>query len=931
VTAAAFPGAAHYAHRVSVTRDALNSGRTVFVGRHAELALVSEALDAARDARPRLVMVEGEAGIGKTAFLRRCQGLAEGFVVLEAGGEESEVGFDGGVVSQLISRAPAAGSPAVRAGDGGGAASNPFAVGAELLSLLGSLQDGGPVLLLLDDAHWIDPPSAAALLFALRRLYADRVCALIATRPGGDWRGGPGWSRFLDDGERAQRIRLGGLDEHEVRSFVGSLDSTPLSPGAAERLREHTNGHPLYIRALVDELPAGSLHAEHGPLPAPHSFAATVLARLTTLTPAARALAAAAAVAGPRCRADRALAIAGLAGVLEPLDELLAAAVLVLIPGPRPVEVRFVHPLTRAAVYDDLSPSRRRELHLALARLSDGPESLAHRVAASHGADDELAAALADTGSDEMLRGQLTAGVDHLLLASRIAADRELGEGALLRAVEALGLAGDVPRARALRQAVSRCADGPRRSFALGCLVASDGMLDASVQQLLAVTRRDDLADDPELIGPLTSSLAIICAYAGLAPEAIEWGRRALSQETPTATVAVTARQGLALGLAQSGREREAIEALALPSTSQMIPAPFEVDLTITRGAIKTQAGDLRGAVADLTAVIGWSRAGIAPRDLPNAYSSLAEAEYRLGHWQHGAAHAELAISLATDSDHAWELPFAHATASLFDAGRGDWPTAEQHVQDAACAAQLAPLPLAVFHARAAAANLAGARSEPQRALELLDGLWAQLPAAVVPALRRRIFELEVDALLDTGHLDQAAALLERFDGDSAGWWRLSGGLAHAQGNVKQAREAFLRGQTVAAQDDSPLARGAFELAHGQFLRRTGRRGAAVSQLRAARERLEPLGARPLLARCEVELSACGVRTEAGQTEDLGLTPREAAVAALVAAGRSNREAGAELYLSTKAIEYHLGNIFAKLGIRSRHEIAARLPQRDLG
>lgn len=92
---------------------------------------------------------------------------------------------------------------------------------------------------------------------------------------------------------------------------------------------------------------------------------------------------------------------------------------------------------------------------------------------------------------------------------------------------------------------------------------------------------------------------------------------------------------------------------------------------------------------------------------------------------------------------------------------------------------------------------------------------------------------------------------------------------------------------------------------------------------------MEPLGARPLLARCDAELSACGVRAEAGGTEDLGLTPREAAVAALVAAGRSNREAGAELYLSTKAIEYHLGNIFAKLGIRSRHELAARLPERD--
>ncbi len=254
--------------------------------------------------------------------------------------------------------------------------------------------------------------------------------------------------------------------------------------------------------------------------------------------------------------------------------------------------------------------------------------------------------------------------------------------------------------------------------------------------ELLDVTRRRDLADDPELTGPLTSSLAIVCAYAGRGPEAIEWAHRTLSEQTPSPEVALTARQGLALGLAQCGREREAIEALSTPSLSQSIPPAFELELVITRGAIKAQAGDLRGAVADLTAVIGWSRAGAASRGLPNAYASLADAEYRLGRWQRGAAHAELAVSLAHDSDQVWELPFAHATASLFDVGRGDWPAAEQHVQDAASAAQLAPLPLAVFYARSAAANLACARGEPGRALELLAALWDELPAAVVPALR---------------------------------------------------------------------------------------------------------------------------------------------------------------------------------------------------
>ena len=192
----------------------------MFVGREAELAIAGDAFAAARDGRSQLLVIEGEPGIGKTEFVRRCQDEADGFFVLEASGEEAEAEFDLGVVTQLLSRAPdAAETGAVAAA---GSPSNPFAVGADLLGLLGSLQERGPVLLVIDDAHWIDPASAGALLFACRRLYADHVCVLITTRPGGEGRGGASWSRFLDDAERARRIRLGGLGAHEVGSFAGA-------------------------------------------------------------------------------------------------------------------------------------------------------------------------------------------------------------------------------------------------------------------------------------------------------------------------------------------------------------------------------------------------------------------------------------------------------------------------------------------------------------------------------------------------------------------------------------------------------------------------------------------------------------------------------------------------------------------------------------
>ena len=232
--------------------------------------------------------------------------------------------------------------------------------------MLGALQDEGPVALVVDDAHWIDASSAGALLFALRRLYADRVCALLATRPVRAGEDQSSWSRLLNDAERVQRLVLGGLDRHEVVLLAGAEGHPALTLAAAGRLRDHTAGHPLYLKALLRELPEDALAADPGALPAPHSFSATVLARLTAIDTAAQDLVAAVAVAGPRCAPSLAGEVAGVDDPLDALDGALAAELLTVVPGRVPTEITFVHPLVRAAVYDDLSLVRRRELHLAV-------------------------------------------------------------------------------------------------------------------------------------------------------------------------------------------------------------------------------------------------------------------------------------------------------------------------------------------------------------------------------------------------------------------------------------------------------------------------------------------------------------------------------------------------------------------------------------
>ncbi len=881
-------------------------------------------------------MIEGEPGIGKTAFVRRCLADVQDYVVLAASGDESESNLDYGVVSQLVSRAGPDPDRERVALLGDGSPASPFTVGADLLAILGALQDEGPVALFVDDAHWIDAWSAGALLFALRRLYADRVCVLIATRPLGSGEDQSSWSRLLNDAERVQRLILSGLDSREVVMLAGAEGHPALTLAAADRLRDHTHGHPLYLKALLRELPDDAVTADRGVLPAPHSFAATVLARMTRIGTAAQDLVAAAAVAGPRCTLSLADEVTGVGDPLSALDEALAADLLALVPGRVLAEITFVHPLVRAAVYDDLSLTRRRELHLACARLTSGATALAHRIAASPGADDDLAAEVVATAHDEVTHGALSAGIDHLLLASRVAGNRAAREAALLEAVDYLGVAGDVPKAQGLRGAVAACEDSAERSFALGTLSASAGHVPEAIDALVEVTERSDFAAHPGLSGRVTSSLAIISAYAGRGVEAVDWARRTLSEPRPDVTVAVTARQAMALGLGISGRGDEAVAVLDSLSPSRIAPQPFEAEMLATRGSIKLWRDDLLGAVDDLSAVIGWARAGNAPRSLPNAYGSLAEAEYRLGAWDDAQAHVDVAVSLAHDSDQVWELPLVHAVAAFLHAGRGDTALADQHVAAAASAAELAPLPLSVYHAAMARATTLASRGEWTGVADELGPLRERVPAGVAELVATRIGPLQCEALVELERPDEAAALLDRLGrerGSDAGevtgveLWRLLGRLEQLRGNQAEARRAFEAGQDVAARAGSPLAQARFELDHGHFLRRCGRRSAAVARLQIARGLFERVRARPAVERCDTELAACGVHAASADAaiDDYGLTEREQTVAGLVAAGKSNREVGAELFLSAKAIEYHLGNIFTKVGVRSRHQLASRL------
>ncbi|MFZ1116873.1 MAG: ATP-binding protein, partial [Propionibacteriaceae bacterium] len=268
-----------------------------FVGRADELALLNAEMQRVTGGEPRLVWLTGEAGIGKTSLVRRFVGGLSGVRVLWAGGDENETDLPYGVVNQLLTDLPASepGSGLALRPD-----ADPLAVGADLLSELGTLQTSGPVLVVIDDAQWADHRSAQAVVFVARRLRSDQVMILLSSRSDApDPR--QLWERALAQSQLTRRLSLGGLTAEDLRRLSSSIDGVLLSPAASRRLHEHTGGHPLYARALLEELPAEALMEASAALPAPHSMSFLVLVRLAKLSPPAQDLVLAAAVLGSRC------------------------------------------------------------------------------------------------------------------------------------------------------------------------------------------------------------------------------------------------------------------------------------------------------------------------------------------------------------------------------------------------------------------------------------------------------------------------------------------------------------------------------------------------------------------------------------------------------------------------------------------------------
>ena len=911
----------------------------VFVGRQRELAVLAELAARARADQPQVVLVEGEAGMGKSSLLAKFVPAVSGTAVLRASGEEGESTLSYGVISQVAAAARSLGAatPALLSGELAESL-DPLAVGAELLSVFDTLgRPGQLTLLLVDDLHWSDPLSARALLFCLRRLLADRVLVVVTARPGQLARHGEGWFRFFAGDERATHLQLDPLGTAEVVALSRELGTGQLSQRAAALLLEHTAGNPLYCVALLRELGAGQLDRVHGPPRVPRDLASVLLARVSRLQPAAQELVMAAAVLGQRSP----LRLAGeLAGIDDPsvaVEEAAGASVLVQVPGELGDDISFVHPLVRSAVYYDLGAARRAALHRRAAGLLSGERSLAHRVAAAAGPDEALAADLEEAARDAQSSGRRMLAA--LLFAQAATASAEAGprEHRLFDAFEAHLAGGDVVGAEALAPLVERASPGARRSALLGNLDLFAGRLVSAEQRLNEAWQAEDRSQ-PSLAGALCDQVAV-CLMQERRDEAVLWGRRAVEVSEGNLPAHNRARALLALALVRTYRVREALALLEqLPGPGGKLAAD-DLDPLILRGAARLGAGYPELAFPDLSHAAARLRGGTSARYAPTCLTYLADAEYLLGAWDDALAHAELSVALVRDAGYTTWSSVAHHDAALVPIGRGDFDLAARHIEAANAAAALAGAWAGPVTAEAALAMARGAPADALHAVAQVREEWKDKYFGIAGLLDWR--SLEVEALVALGQPELAAQRLgelEQLQGDDASplasaiTARLRALLSMARGDRAAASRAFAAAWKHASGLRVPLVLAQLEMDEARFLRQSGQRKRALARLRSASARLAALGARPYAQLCDQELARCQARPRPGRTRrELGLSAAEFAVARAVGRGLTNKEAADELYLSVKTIEFHLSHIYMKLDIRSRRELARLLEELEQG
>jgi DNA-binding CsgD family transcriptional regulator len=909
-----------------------------FHDRLSERATLEQLLRDARDGRSAVVVIRGEAGVGKSALLRFVSERAAGFRVAQIAGVESEMELPFAGLHRLcvpmldrIDALPEHQQRALRVALGlmSGSPPDRFLVALGVLTLLADVAERQPLLCVVDDAQWLDGASRQILGFVARRLLAESVALVFAVRePSAD-----GHLAGLPE------LQLGGLDEESARVLLATVIPGRLDERVRDRIVAETRGNPLALLELPRGLSAAQLAGGFGLpelLPLSGRIEESFLRRLEELPRDTRRLllVAAAEPVGDPALLWRAATQLGVArSALAP-----AARTGLLDVG---AQVRFHHPLVRSAVYRSASDPERRSAHGALADVTDAalePDRRAwHRALATPGPDEDIAAELEQSADRAQARGGLAAAAAFLGRAADLTIDPDRRGERMLAAAHVSLQAGAFDAALGLLAAAQA---GPLNELGR----ARVDLLNA--QAAYAQSRGSD------------APLLLLEAAKTLEPLDVRLSRDTYLDAWSAALFAGS--------LARAGGLHDVSRAVMTAPMAPQPPRPSDLLLdgfarVFTEGrpaagpVLQWAAGAFAGTEVSIEEVLRWGWLATAAAVYVWDYDTCLAVATREVQLARAVGALEVLAVGVNVLGQAVALNGDFAGAALL--------IAEAHSVTEAIGTRVAPygaLVLAGLRGREAdvtglinttieEATLGGQGTAVQYAywanavvMNALGRYDEALAAAIqasddTPELFISMWSLSelIEAATRTGDSDYAARSLARLrectHGSSAEW---------ALGIEARGRALLSEGD-----DAEPLYREAIDrlgrtrlrpeiarsrLLYGEWLRRANRRVDARKELRAAHDAFVAMGADGFAERARHELLATGekVRSRRQDTRD-ELTHQEEHIARLARDGLTNPEISAQLFISPRTVEWHLGKVFTKLGISSRRGLLDALPDRE--
>ena len=917
---------------------------TGIIGRDQEIATAEAFLESLSEGAAGL-LIEGDVGIGKTALWRHLleSAGARGYRVLRCVGDQAEakLSFVGlidllmDVGHEELGRLPPLQREAldvalVRRAPGPERAPDAKTIALGAHSILVGLAEDGPVLLAIDDVQWLDGATAFVLGFVARRIVGHRIGVLATVRAPRTSSELLGLDRVLGS-ERLRWLHVGPLGVGALGALLETRLGHRYPRPVLVRLAEVSGGNPLFALEVAQALGPAPVLDPGAPLPVPESLGELLVGQVTNLSPEGRrALLAAAALSHPRSEVvETASSVAGLAAAEE--------AGLLRQEGDRVV---FAHPLYAAVVYRLASVRRRRAMHERLAALAgDSEERARHLALAARPPNATIAHALDTAAAGARARGAWNAAAELLELSHRFTPPERAQEARsrLVRAAEHHVHAGDRPRARALLEDVlASTPAGALRSEALRLLAEVHQNEDSFEQAEQLLEEALVHARDPASRVAVLVALAFVSFNVGALDRS---DRHATMARTEAATLGddgllaeALAIQAMVDFLSGRGVDGKMLErALALEDPGRLValttrPRTVDAALTLFVGrpeAARQKLNALRDAAresgdeSDLSAVLWW----------------LSSLETVGGNFRAAASLADEGIDFARLTGSESGRAYLIGQRALVHAHLGDVALARADAAEAAriCASigfwqpmlfvgsALGLLELSLGNPAAAWAAVRQLTEDAETKTILEPHLHQYLPAAL-------------EALIALGELDRAERLVDRFETRARELDR-TWALAHA---------ARARGQLCAARGDPegaethlrsalasfnrlgmPFPAARTLLALGQVKRRRRQKRAAREAVEEALGMFEGQGAVVWAQRCRAELEVLTSRREPG-----ALTPAEERVVDLAAEGHPNKEIAARLFLSVHTVELHLTHAYAKLGVRSRAELAHRMTTR---